>query len=92
MLYCDARASITLSDAVSVPQSKELAQLRQAMTEERRQLLLSLHAREDTLKQQYSSHVKQLEERQGRKVDLILKRHSTVSFHVIYTQLNIINS
>jgi hypothetical protein len=59
-------------------QSKEIAQLRQAMTEERRQLLLSLQVREEGLKEKYEGHIQQLEERNRRKIDILIKQHQSV--------------
>ena len=48
------------------------------MTDERRQLLLSLQVREETLRDKYETHIQQLEERNRRKIDILIKQHQSV--------------
>ena len=53
------------------------------MTEERRQLLLSLQAREETLRNQYESHIQHLEERNRRKIEILIKQHQSVELNSV---------
>ena len=48
------------------------------MTEERRQLLLSLQAREESLREKYEIHIQQMEDRNRRKIDILIKQHQSV--------------
>ena len=54
------------------------------MTEERRQLLVSLQAREETLKNTYANHITSLEDRHRRKIDILIKQHQSVGCDILH--------
>eukprot|EP00116_Pleurobrachia_bachei_P003622 sb/3463884/ len=60
-------------------QARELASLRHSMTEEKRQLLVTLQARENRLRDNYNTYIEQLNDKRRKKVDLLNQQHLSVS-------------